>query len=142
MTFNQGDGEVSVDRPAFDWVAARATCTAKTLFKELGNVVESDVRSAMDHVCDRFGFDSGPHEGAFGVRLNDEFGKLVGKRMFELVGQEIRVHKGSTETAAFLSGRASLADAKDCLIEVDQRPPMRLWKFSCRALEDFFFAGR
>ena len=117
-------------------------CTAKTIFKELKIVVESDVRSARNHVCDRFEFNSGPHEGAFAVRLNDEGGQLVRRRMFELVDQEIRVHKSSTESDVFLKGRASLTETKDCLVEVEQKPPMPLWQFSCLALEDFFFAGR
>ena len=112
------------------------------LFKELKKVVEADVKSANSSVCDRFGICIGQYEGAFGVRLDGEDGQLVKKRMFELVGQEILVYTSSTETAVLLTGKASLTDPKDCLIEVDQKPPMRLWEFSCLALEDFFFAGR
>ncbi len=127
------------NKPAFDWVSARAMCTAKTLFNELKKVVEADVRSANNNVADKFEIHQEPSDGVFSVHLNSEDGQMViRQRTFELVEQNILVYKTSTESDVFLRGRASL---KDCLIEV-QKTPMRLWQFSFLALEDFFFAGR
>ena len=131
------------NKPAFDWVSARAMCTAKTLFNELKKVVEADVRSANNNVADKFEIHQEPSDGVFSVHLNSEDGQMViRQRTFELVEQNILVYKTSTESDVFLRGRASLTETKDCLIEVEQKTPMRLWEFSFLALEDFFFAGR
>ena len=125
----------------FDWVKARATCTSKMLFKELKQVVEADVRSAQSRVCDRFSLNCGQHEDVFSVRLDAGDGSLIRTRVFELVNQEIRVYRSTPESGIILTGTASLVGAKDCLIEVTEQDPMRLWEFSRLALEDFFFAG-
>ena len=92
----------------FDWVSARAACTSKRLFKALKQVVEADVRSAKARVCDGFSVQQGPHDDVFSVRLDMEHGMMVRARTFELVGQEIRAYKGSTESNVILTGRASL----------------------------------
>ena len=122
-----------------DWVKAISTCTAKTLFRELRKVVDTDVISAKKNVCEGFILRSGAHHDTFSVNLYEDK-QFVKKRVFELVNQEIRVHEKSTDSKAVLTGRASLTDANDCLIKVADKPPMELCEFSRLALENFFFS--
>ena len=125
-----------------DWVKARSMCTAKMLFGKLQKVVEKDVESGKTNVYDRFFLRPGVHDDTFAVDLHGEDGQFVRRRVFELVDQKIRVYEKSTDSDVFLTGRASLTDTQDCLIEVEGKPPMELWQFSCLALENFFFSGR
>ena len=81
--------------------------------------------SAQAHVSGGFSLHHGPHHDAFSVQLTtDGDGMVVRSRTFELVGQEIRAYKTSSESDIILTGKASLVGAKDCLIEVETKPPM------------------
>ena len=133
---------MSPNRQSFDWVAARSRCNLNELFGKLKAVVRADVESANWNQAERrFGFDDGPAISVFSVTEGDE--PPCVRMVFELVQQEIRVHRQSTEQRPHLVARAALSeDSTECLLDVECLPPMPLWQFSRRALENFFFAGR
>jgi hypothetical protein len=116
----------------FDWVTARSECSLKGVFRVLAEVIKTDAQKASNAVGRTFGVTE--QDTKIIVSCKEDGLNVV----FELVGGEIRVRKG-TDRIMF-SARPTLDDEGNCLLQIEDTR-LRLWQVSRRGLEDLFFAG-
>lgn len=117
----------------FNWVKARAECSLKQVFFNLGEMVESDVKTANE-------LGVGP------VQVLRQHRKTIVSRG-EPAAEGVRAVVFELEAAAItarsngdliLSGRPRLDEQGNCLLEVNGQL-YRLWQVCQMALEDLFF---
>ena len=125
---------------AFNWVAARQSCSLAQVFQTLKEVLDSDVKAAQG---------LGILGAEFKINTDATNKIIVGRSqncgvavtgnavVFELTPTEIRVKDSRTEQHLF-SARPSLVIVGECLLEIDGQP-YQLWQVSRKALEDLFF---
>lgn len=117
----------------FNWVQARANCSAASIFEALKRGVESDtaIRHTLRGEIRGFRFDA---EGdRFWVILTGGARRHV--VAFRLSNTEIVV---MLDDEVFLEATVSLCDDGICRISV-KGEPLESWQFRKRALERFFF---
>jgi hypothetical protein len=122
----------------FDWVKARSKCSLEEVFVNLGEVVDSDVKTtnSLSHKTGEFAINR-PNGKIVVVKTQQTSAKK--SIVFELTNQGVCVKEGLGGKHLFL-GKPSLIPSGDCKLQVDgEQEPLELWQFSRRALEDLFF---
>ena len=140
-------GYVGVNDPQyFDWVKARARCSAREMFDRLREVVAADVESANRDLANRgarFRLDPAESGKVFTVvrLVHNPPDTPVDARRFNLDGDEITVT--DMRSRPVIAAQAALVedgDPPECLLEVQgHERPMRLWRFSRLVLTRLFF---
>jgi hypothetical protein len=124
----------------FDWVTARAKCSAAHMFEKLKMAVSDDVKVRNELVPKdpefgaAYGFSvAESHNAIRVVRESQRGSKTIA---FSLEGEEIKVADANGALVFFAT--VSLNDEGVCVFKVDKEE-RELWQVCRRALEDIFF---
>ena len=129
--------------PDFDWVTARAQCSAETIFDELRRLALANVeranalRGGTDPKEPRFRFKDMERSYANGFVITDSFASV--RRAVSVRASGDTIHVEPTQGLEF-TAVLTLTDAGDCMLRVGNAV-LDEWQFLRRALEGLFFDG-
>jgi hypothetical protein len=130
---------------SFDWVKTRAACSFEIVFRELTEVIDSDVKRANSLNRPGLVFKvSAPADDKFIVSRTKDMSGILDSAVivFELTRNEIKVRQAVPNPQAELfTAKPVLTANGKCLLEISgQTEPFELWQVSRKALDDLFFS--
>ena len=127
----------------FDWVRERSKCCLSTVFNNLAEVLDSDVKTvnALGRKGVRFETTRPQPSKLIVVRERDFTGIIeTDSVVFELTASRITAvqRNGAGNPKSLFSASPNLTAEGNCVLEIDGTS-LRLWQVSRLALEDLFF---
>jgi hypothetical protein len=125
------------DGPEFNWVKARAACSAAKVFQQLRRELEDDVktRNALRAESADYGFDTHSDAGSITVFIQ---GSNVRPRSVTFEQTAAGIAAFDETGKRVYDSVLTLSDAGDCRLRVSGRE-LEFWQFRKLVLEGLFF---